>query len=1453
MKYFKILLTHVLLGFSNLLFAQQYPVNVNSNLVAPMPSKLTNFYSDNVQKFFVTLTNKDLTNPSIPAKLKLTLIGPSAQIVSRVGAEIGILPILLDAGIPKTLTQQDLAPYFNINNVDFVGGFTKNQYNNAGVLPEGNYVISVQVLDYYNNRPLSKPFSMYGSVFFSQPPVQLSPQSNNTINGQETKMIQFNWVPSHLNNKEVVAGGYKYIFTLKELLNADQNINQAYSTANIKLVEEVSTNQYKLNTLVVPLISGRKYAWTVQVKANNPEAQTTLANNGISQIWGFTYDDNCRMPTNVTSNIDKNSIRIAWTNSTSGNVTAVRYKEVNGVEYVKQLTPNANTVTLNELLYGKNYEYSLVVKCGSNTLVMDPRTFTIAPKSAAAKVTIKNKVYWSVQEGKDYTSTGVDLKTIIQGVSSKITETAIPNNKLGLTAKSNDPTITLSNLVGTRKNQKTLKDAKVELWENEDILESSTTNAQGEYQIAIDTGRIVDNPTAKYLLKFSRPDNLPGRDSIDLSKSRTGTDIFKKIQGKEIVLFSSEYLVIHPVVYPGANQAKDLQKKAGGKVEVYIHTEDKKTLLNRILGYTENAGTNESYNGESYVLIGTLDDKNAFLPLETFNKDRENLLFKVSLKDYPTQYYAIKTLPDNLQSKIVNIPLDYNPMVKIQGKVYKNPRKDLEGLNKSAVIAYDKSDNSKKVIDGTTTNSDGTYSLQAVPFSQVKQLVIYAAPFNESTNAVEKERATENYSISAATVQNNTVNQDVSYGKSSVDIIYGQALLTETGKAVANATIYYNDERIGKTVEDGFFAFKLSNTQKEPEKFKIVCDGKILDPSKTIRIVQTAFSQWAQQVQPNAYNKTNVNKDKPNSPLLTHLITNAKQSGDQSATTVRILLDTTLEKLGNYYLTNFSLKPTSQYQLIATYKGVRQSVILQDLDENRTIPTNLKDTTYLLSTDINRYQVKISPAPNQTAFLELKKQVINYTLNAPIVTIALTPIVKITGTVTDKQTNKAIDAVTVKVDRLDAQTVSNVEGEFQVSFGETSEAKLIFSKEGYLAKQTIVKFDNESSKAITIQLEKAPGVPIAQLAGFDAEIKQQTYMQDSTYKVSGQIVLKSNGVFSLGDQAANLTFKDILVQVGQDGNARPLTDSIAFAESQVNGKMFDFAPIDIRKIQLKKKMELRQFNEGVITGLVTVKSSTFSDVNKNFPFKFSDATLQMPERFTYIYLFTSDKQPIKSLNKESIAFNLTFAEADNSYVKTEFLKTGSIHVSQGGCSISKNGIRLTGNLILPNTMFAANSSVPFKDLQVDPQLEVKDYEVNFSSAPLSVKVKKWNLEIDKIKLIDLSNPKGGGLGFDGKLYLTKKNDKTKAGKNVLTTKTFEIRSNGETTEVTAKFSAKGISLKTLTFTPESEDLELAYTDADGFTLKSPGKIALFDPSSKLSAITKKIFPLEVEDFVIKSK
>jgi hypothetical protein len=1474
-------LVNFLLLLSTILLSQQYPINVNTNVLTPMPSKLTNFYSDNTQKLFVILTNKDLGNPSIPAKLKVTIIGSNTQIVSRVGSEIGVSPILLDAGVPKTLTQQDLAPYFNINNLDFVGGFSKSQYSTTGVLPEGNYSICVQVLDFYNNRPLSTPMCTYGSIFFSQPPSLLAPLSNATINGQDNKVINFNWTPNHLNNRDVVSGGFKYIVTLKEILDSTQNINQAYITANTKLTQEVSNNQFILNTMTTPLISGRKYAWTVQVKANNPEAQSTLANNGISQVYGFTYEDNCNPPKKIIANVTRNKATISWQNVYGSTVSTIKYKELNGIEYTKNTLPYASSIILEDLNYQTTYEFSIVVRCGSTITVLDPQQFKVLAKPIAPKFAYKNRVQWSVKEGSqgDYTATGFQLKTIFQGISSKSIETAIPNNKFDLKTKNNDTTITVSNSTANIITKKPLKEAKITLFENGEILQSVTANARGDFEMPIDTERIMENPNLRYYVRYDYPNQQSGinnvgyiePDSILLTGMRSGKDIVKALNSREIVLASDDYTIIHPVVYVGQNQSMALRNKAGGTVDVFILTTDKSSLSRRILGYVENPQKNESYGGESYVHIGTLNDTKAFLPIVNLN-EKEKLLFKVSLKDFPTDYYPLSILPENRNTKILNIPLDYNPLVNIQGIVYKNTQNQKEGLNKSAVIAYNKTTN--EIIDATTTNTDGSYMVSYIPLSKVGNIFINAAPFNEKTKKTDNNKSSKNYLIAQQKITNNAITQDITYDKPSVDIVYGQAIMSTTKKAMANVTIHYDNVKIGKTTEDGFFAFKLNSTQRDPSKFSIICDGKELDKTATTQFMLKKFSAWESYAKTVAYSKSDEHKNKANSPILNDLITKSKDFGEDSRKTASILLDTVKENLGNYYQANLNIADIFYYRVVATYRGVREPVVLTDVEKNTTIALNEKDTAYLLSSDKEKYKLTVKPIAGKRVFCEQRDLLFSFSRTSPEATIVLKPLIYVTGTVVDGETNKGIDSVSVVVDALNASTVSNTKGEYKASFGETSEVKLLISKKGYYSKDTTVKIGKLMNDAFTVnlKLKRVPNAQIAQLAGFDVKITSQQFLKDSTYTISGKLTLnKNNKIFAISEKTNTLTFSNIDVRVNAQGNAAPVIDSVKFTESQLDGTMFNFAPIVINKMQFRRKMDGTSFYEGVLTGLVTVKASSFKKQNPNLPLAFGDATLQIPNNTKYLYIASSNTQNINAFN-ENNTFFLRFdrpgesagvvvkQEVNNEFVSNTIMSGSEINSSKDKCYISKDGITLTGEIGITNPVFGgSNIKVPFTSLQIDTTFRVRDLTIDLAKAPIKANLKKWQIQLEQVRLVNINEPQRRGLGFGGKLFLTKpaKNAKD-AMRNVLTVTSFEIKKDGEGLAVAAKFippAEKGINVKAFKFTPsqDKKEIEMAYSKEDGFSLRCAGNITCTDVTSNFSTVTKKIFPLEVTEFSLKSK
>ena len=97
--------------------AQQYPVQLVSQLNNPTPLNLSLLYSDVNPKVILTLTNRDLQGAPLKVRLKIIINGPGLQLITSNNAVLP--PIVLESGISTTLSAADIASYFSITNLDF--------------------------------------------------------------------------------------------------------------------------------------------------------------------------------------------------------------------------------------------------------------------------------------------------------------------------------------------------------------------------------------------------------------------------------------------------------------------------------------------------------------------------------------------------------------------------------------------------------------------------------------------------------------------------------------------------------------------------------------------------------------------------------------------------------------------------------------------------------------------------------------------------------------------------------------------------------------------------------------------------------------------------------------------------------------------------------------------------------------------------------------------------------------------------------------------------------------------------------------------------------------------------------------------------------------------------------------------------------------------------------------
>ena len=97
-------------------FSQLYPVQVVPQLIPPYSTKLSEYATTSQDKLIVQLLLSDLNESSRQVRLKMYIEGNGISVRST-DYIVGANPIYLDGGIPLRLSNVDLRPYFELQNL----------------------------------------------------------------------------------------------------------------------------------------------------------------------------------------------------------------------------------------------------------------------------------------------------------------------------------------------------------------------------------------------------------------------------------------------------------------------------------------------------------------------------------------------------------------------------------------------------------------------------------------------------------------------------------------------------------------------------------------------------------------------------------------------------------------------------------------------------------------------------------------------------------------------------------------------------------------------------------------------------------------------------------------------------------------------------------------------------------------------------------------------------------------------------------------------------------------------------------------------------------------------------------------------------------------------------------------------------------------------------------------
>ncbi|NME69092.1 fibronectin type III domain-containing protein [Flammeovirga aprica] len=321
-KLILLLLTFVTLQSVN---AQRYPVQATLMLNAPYPVRLSEYSQIGSSKVQANIWLKDISQQDIPVRFKLRIENKQKRLILETKPTYLPDPIHLIGGQAEMFDGTELGSYFELNNLRAVSGSTSSIVNNGGKLPDGNYVFSLEVLEYYTGRKISNTSMYQCFIILSDPPLLLMPYENQKVVASDPQFVNFSWNPRHLTSPNRPQN-VTYRFQVVEILRENQPAGDAFSNTRPIIDEEgVMTPAYQVGVMDTPLEPGNKYAWRVQ--AYDEDELGLLKNDGWSEPRIFQFGDACRVCEKfAVANTTPSRIEVEWTGDFSHNNWEVRYR-----------------------------------------------------------------------------------------------------------------------------------------------------------------------------------------------------------------------------------------------------------------------------------------------------------------------------------------------------------------------------------------------------------------------------------------------------------------------------------------------------------------------------------------------------------------------------------------------------------------------------------------------------------------------------------------------------------------------------------------------------------------------------------------------------------------------------------------------------------------------------------------------------------------------------------------------------------------------------------------------------------------------------------------------------------------------------------------------------------------------------------------------------------------------
>jgi hypothetical protein len=357
-----------------------YPVQVNAHLLPPYSLYLSDYYSSTREKLTITLINRDQLKPTLNIRLRMIITG-AGGIRIQTNENAFITPVVVETGSPVRLTQEDIAPYFQPQNIISQG------YLQEGRLPEGMVEFCFQAIEAYTGQVLSASTCARAWITSQKPPLLSLPQNKESIAFRDPLNVLFQWTPLHQGLAQV-----EYDFILKELWDNGMTPQAAFPYSPEIYRETLRGTSLIYNAMHPPLIPGRRYAWCVRAQAREGlDALNLFQNDGYSEVRWFTLQDNCNPLTLLRATAERKRLAVEWDALPEhiGFTISYRLKSNTNTatgEWKEQQTLEPQVV-LQGLQNGGTYEYRVGSLCMSGVQPVYSPVFAITlPEEDSARL-----------------------------------------------------------------------------------------------------------------------------------------------------------------------------------------------------------------------------------------------------------------------------------------------------------------------------------------------------------------------------------------------------------------------------------------------------------------------------------------------------------------------------------------------------------------------------------------------------------------------------------------------------------------------------------------------------------------------------------------------------------------------------------------------------------------------------------------------------------------------------------------------------------------------------------------------------------------------------------------------------------------------------------------------------------------------------------------------------------